>query len=259
MASFPSPRLRAIFAALFRRLRDGIATAIIYFLTGVVWLCFSIFIAIAMHDGFKYMDGASPYVSRIPVYIYAPPIFALGLVCAIAWIYICRPPALPASPANAPPKPLLIRTMMACARAPGISLSAFGQFLDFPPTSARDPVMLSFHQAYRNRLPPSGSGSIVAALAIIPRIIPVFAIAVGLFLLSVAGGFSAFMLALLALFLDMLRSARSSSPLVAARGWAGSVVDRLAAEGSADLAASEASLLDKSLPLSPNPAKARRI
>ena len=50
-----------------------------------------------------------------------------------------------------------------------------------------------------------------------------------------------------------------SSPLLAARQWAAQLSERLAAEGSADLAASEASLLDRELPASAKPAKSPRL
>ena len=50
-----------------------------------------------------------------------------------------------------------------------------------------------------------------------------------------------------------------ASPLLAARQWAAQLSERLEAEGSADLAASEASLLDRELPASAKPAKSPRL
>lgn len=145
--------------------------------------------------------------------------------------------------------------MMFCARGPEIFISAFIQFLGEAPHGPRDPQASSLFNRYRKKLPPSGHGSIAVALCVSVGAIPAFFIGLGLFTLTLLGALGVVFFAIPA----KLQAGVSTSPLAAARSWASHMAERLAAEGSSDLAASEASLLDRSLPTPSKTVKAQRI
>lgn len=248
MPTFPSPRMMAISAALFRRLRDGVAIAIVGFAAGVVF-CPTFFVIMFLMDNALSLAGVK-HAILLPSYIY-PPLFACGIASAIAWTYFSRPSPSSAATGSAPSQSFLNRAMMRCARPPQILISALAQFLGDAPKSMRDPRTLSFFQLYANRRPSSGHGSIVAAIAVSLRAFPAFFIALGLVILGLSG-------AVLALLLGIPATIHQGA--FTARDWASGVAERLAAEGAADLATNEASLLEKSVPTSPNKAaKAQRI
>lgn len=250
MTISPSPRMTAILRALFRRLRDGAATAIVATSSFFVFLSIFLFILFLM-DCLLILVGAKETILPADIYL---PVFACALACATCWIFLSRSPATPPILGSAQTS-FLTRASMLCSRGPHIFESALQQFFNGAPHLPGDPRAPSLSQRYRNRLSDSGHGSIVAAIAVSLQAIPAFFIAIGLMALGIAGGIAAFLLGALANFL----SGSPSSPLVSARCWASGMVDRLVAEGSSDLAASEAALLDQSLPASPTAAKSPRL
>lgn len=250
MIIFPNPRMTAISRALFRRLRDGIATVILN-ASSILVLFSAFFFMLSVIDCVLIAVGAK--YNFFPAYVYLP-LFACGLACATGWISFCRSPAPPPPPLGGAQTSFLSRARALCARGPRIFESALNQFFNGATHSPGDPRTSSLFQRYRNRLSASGSGSIVAAIAVSTQAIPAFFIAIGLMILGIAGGLAAFLLGILAKL-----SGSPLSPLVSARSWASRVVDRLVAEGSSDLAASEAALLDQSLPASPTAGKPPRL
>lgn len=249
MSFFPSPRMRAISAALLRRFRDKIALVILRLFTAAVFLP-SFFAIMAIVDVVLSLSGVE-HNAVFPAQAYAI-IFSCSLVVAIVWI---RRSSTPPLPANAAPQPLLHRAMMLCARGPQILGSFFIQFIDDVACPPGDPLVFSLFKRYGNRRSSSGHGSIFSAIAVSMNIIPMVIVAFGLILLAFAGIFGALILSIPCALL----MASSFTPFLAARGWLSNTADRLAAEGSADLAASEASLLEKSLPASPKASKPHRI
>lgn len=253
MSTFPSPRMMAISTALLRRIRDGIAIAMV-FASSAAALVAPLFFMVMLATHALLSFAGVPHAIIIENYLY--PIFLMiALASASAWLLLCRPTKPSAGVASSPPRPFFHRAMMVCARGPEILISAFVQFLGAQPNGPDDPRVASLFSRYRNKLPPSGQGSILAALRACSGAIPASAIALGLLFFSLAGAVGFLLLSIPA----RLQAGAASSSLAAVQGWAGRVVDRLAAEGSADLAASEASLLDKSLPALPKSARAPRI
>lgn len=251
-----SPRMTAIFAALVRRIRDGSAIAIVSLASLVATFLPLVFVATSLVDLFILLTGVRGD-TLLPAYVY-PPVFILGLCCAILWIYRNRPAPI-AVAANASSQSLLSRSVRLCARGPQIFLSSFGQLLGEPPTSPSDPLVSSFYTLYKERRSSSRQGPIAAALVVSMGAIFAFPVSLGLIVLAATGAPLALVGALPSLFLATLQATLSISPLAAARGWASRVADRLAAEGSAEFAAQEAALLDDSLQPSPKAAKTRRI
>lgn len=250
MSFFPSPRMRAISIALLRRFRDSIALVILRLFTAAIFLPF-FFAIMAIVDVVLSLSGVE-HNAVFPALAYAIT-FSCSLVVAILWIRRSSTPPLP--PANAAPQPLLHRAMMLCARGPQIFGSFFIQFIDDVACPPGDPLVFSLFKRYGNRRSSSGHGSIFSAIAVSMNIIPMVIVAFGLILLAFAGIFGALILSIPCALL----MASSFTPFLAARGWLSNTADRLAAEGSADLAASEASLLEKSLPASPKASKPHRI
>lgn len=249
MAFFPSPRMKAISAALLRRFRDSIALVILRLFTAAV--LFASFFPAMMT-----IVDVVPLLLRVEHNAIFPPqvyvlIFSCSLVGAIVWI---RRSSTPPS-ANAAPKPLLHRAMMWCARGPQILGSFWIQFVEDIAGAPGDPRVLSLFKRYDNRRLSSGHGSICSALVVSMNFIPMSFIAFGLILLAFAGIFGALILSIPCALL----TASSFTPFLAARGWLSNTADRLAAEGSADLAASEASLLQNSVPAQPKASKPHRI
>lgn len=249
-----SPRAKAISTALLRRLRDrtailivGAAHFIVAILLGFGGVAFLI-------DCLCMLAIAKPAI--LPAHIHLP-MLVCGLVFAFGWIFYCRPCAPPlAVPGNMQPAPFLSRATTLCARGPHIFKIALEQFLADPSISPSDPRTLSLFQRYRNRLSASGRGSILAAIAIFIQAIPGFFIAFGLMVLAIVGSIAVFLLGLATL---VSGSPSPSHSLVSVRGWASRMADCLVAEGSSDLAASEAALLDQSLPASPTAGKPPRL
>ena len=106
------------------------------------------------------------------------------------------------------------------------------------------------------RLRSTGLGLIAAGSASLLIVAP--AAFIGLPVVALAASLFYFVYFIYATLPNLLPPA-PASPLLAARQWAAQLSERLEAEGSADLAASEASLLDRELPASAKPAKSPRL
>ena len=197
----------------------------------------------------------APHATIFPGHLYLPAM-AASLVCALAWIL--RPRACaPALATNFAAPPFFQRAARACLRSLEIFNSAFAQFIGLPPLAARDLRTSSLPSRYRSRRS-SGKGSIAAACAACLDAALAALTGFGLLLLASAG-FIGFLALVIPAKIQMLSAAAPLAPLLAARQWARNLSERLEAEGSANLAASEASFLDREVPASAKPAKSPRL
>ena len=251
MSIFPSLRLRAIGSALFRRAIEAVSMGAV-FLAAFFAVLSPLFFFIMMCTETALSILGVRHATIFPFHLYLPAM-AASLVCALAWIL--RPPAsAPALATNFAAPPFFQRAARACQRSIEIFNSSFAQFIGLPPLAAGDPRTSSLPSRYRSRRA-SGKGSIAAACFACLDAALAALIGLGLLLLASAGsiGFLAF---IIPAKIQMLSAA---SPLLAARQWAAQLSERLEAEGFADLAASEASFLDREVPASAKPAKSPRL
>ena len=256
MTLIPSPRLMAIAAALLRRFRDAAAKGILFAASSLALgptLIF--FIAFLFAAESSFLSG-----SQNPFPTLAGLVMGIGLASALAWSFLRQPAPLVGAGAAALPAPLLQRAELVCSRGLLNLFEAFFQFVGCPPLWPIDRKTPSLHDRYRARTSASGRGSIIIALAVSLEAIPFAAIFLGLLSLALMGSIGCILLAFPAHRQRQAALARNlggdakPSTLAAARKWAASLTDRLAAEGSADLAANEAALFDRELPASSKPA-----
>lgn len=260
MTLIPSPRIMAIAVALLRRFRDAAAKCILFAAALLaLWppLMFSIAFLFAA-SAYFFSGAQNPFPTLTGL------VMGIGLASALAWIFF-QPPALLLGAVDAASRaPLLQRADQACSRGLLNLFDAFFQFMDCPSLSPIDRKMPSLHARYRARTSASGRGSILIALAVSLEAIPFAAIFLGLFSLAFIGSIGCVLLAFPAhrqrqAALRNLGGDPKPSTLSSARKWAASLTDRLAAEGSADLAANEAALFDRELPAPPKPVKSPRL
>ena len=248
MTLIPSPRIMAIAVALLRRFRDAAAKGIIFAASLALWPALMFFIAFLFAASAYFFSGAqNPFPTLEGL------VMGIGLASALAWIFF-QPPAPLVGAVAAVPSPLLQRAEQVCSQGLLNLFEAFFQFMDCQPLSPLDRKMTSLRDRYHARTSSSGRGSIIIALAVSLEAIPFAAIFLGLFSLALIGLIGCILLAFPAHRQRQAALARSRggdakpSTLAAARKWAALLTDRLAAEGSADLAANEAALFDRELP-----------